>query len=133
MQNSLSPSTEVAVVIGFSSCASTPCRSAEDILGTILYNGPFKPVYHETNLPPYENFTVTLPSSAAKGKGQINVAHASLIGVGFSWLALLLKSKDANYSTTGWSFALLGVSQSDCGRCIGATSGMRSWVWRLPG
>ncbi|KAJ5863899.1 uncharacterized protein N7529_005815 [Penicillium soppii] len=80
--NSLSPSVEVGVVIGFTSCASTPCRSAEDILGTILYNGPFKPVYHETSLPPYENFTVTVPASAAKGNGQINVAHAALIGAG---------------------------------------------------
>ncbi|CAI7581212.1 unnamed protein product [Penicillium glandicola] len=80
--NSLSPSTEIGVVIGFSSCASSPCRDADEVLGTILYNGPFSPVYHETSLPPYENFTVTVPASAALGKGQINVAHAALIGAG---------------------------------------------------
>lgn len=50
-------------------------------MGSILYSGSFEPVYHENSLPPYQNFTVTLPSSAAKGKGQINVAHVSLIGV----------------------------------------------------
>ncbi|KAI2713380.1 hypothetical protein CBS147332_5120 [Penicillium roqueforti] len=80
--NSLSGSTEVGIAIGLSSCASAPCRSAEDILGTILYNGPFSPVYHETNLPPYENFTITVPASATVGKSQINVAHAALIGAG---------------------------------------------------
>lgn len=81
MQNSLSGSTEIGVVIGFTSCADAPCRTAEDVLGKILYNGPFKPVYHESSLPPYQNFSVTVPESAAKGTGQINVAHATLIGV----------------------------------------------------
>ncbi|CAI7582295.1 unnamed protein product [Penicillium bialowiezense] len=80
--NSLSGSTEIGVVIGFTSCDSGPCRAADEVLGTVLYNGPFKPVYHESSLPPYQNFTVTVPSSAAKGKGQINVAHATLIGAG---------------------------------------------------
>ncbi|EKV07748.1 hypothetical protein Pdw03_4204 [Penicillium digitatum] len=80
--NSLSPSKEMGVAIGLSSCASFPCRDADEVLGAILYNGPFNPVYHESNLPPYENFTVTVPASATLGKGQINVAHASLIGAG---------------------------------------------------
>ncbi|CAG8367160.1 unnamed protein product [Penicillium salamii] len=80
--NSLSGSTEIGVVIGFTSCVDAPCHTAEDVLGKVLYNGPFKPVYHESNLPPYENFSVTVPESAAKGKGQINVAHATLIGAG---------------------------------------------------
>ncbi|KAJ5500045.1 hypothetical protein N7453_009096 [Penicillium expansum] len=80
--NSLSPSKEMGVAIGLSSCASSPCRDADEVLGTILYNGPFNPVYHESNLAPYENFTVTVPASATLGKGQINVAHAALIGAG---------------------------------------------------
>jgi hypothetical protein len=71
----------MGVAIGLSSCASSPCRDADDVLGTILYNGPFNPVYHEHNLPPYENFTVTVPASATLGKSQINIAHAALIGV----------------------------------------------------
>ncbi|KAJ6138145.1 hypothetical protein N7471_004631 [Penicillium samsonianum] len=80
--NSLSPSKEMGVAIGLSSCASSPCRDADEVLGTILYNGPFKPEYHESGLPPYENFTVTVPASATLGKNQINVAHAALIGAG---------------------------------------------------
>jgi hypothetical protein len=81
----------MAVAIGFSSCASSPCHTPEEVMGTILYNGPFDPVYHESSQPPYENFTVTVPESAAKGKGQINVAHATLIGVSSSQLCALLE------------------------------------------
>ncbi|KAJ9492555.1 hypothetical protein VN97_g664 [Penicillium thymicola] len=80
--NSLSSSKEMGVAIGLSSCASSPCRDADEVLGTILYNGPFNPVYHESNLPPYENLTVTVPASATLGKSQINIAHAALIGAG---------------------------------------------------
>jgi hypothetical protein len=74
----------MGIAIGLTSCASAPCRDADEVLGTILYNGPFKPVYHESSQPPYENFTVTVPSSATVGKSQINVAHAALIGVSIS-------------------------------------------------
>ncbi|KAJ5774138.1 hypothetical protein N7457_009034 [Penicillium paradoxum] len=80
--NTLTGSKEMAVAIGLSSCKSSPCRSAADAIGTILYNGPFKPEYHENNRPPYENFTVKVPSDAVLGKSQINVAHAALIGAG---------------------------------------------------
>ncbi|KAJ5514393.1 hypothetical protein N7463_003945 [Penicillium fimorum] len=80
--NSLSPSKEMGVAIGLSSCKSSPCRDADEVLGTILYNGPFNPQYHEPSLPPYENFTVTVPDSAILGKSQVNVAHAALIGAG---------------------------------------------------
>ena len=55
-------------------------------MGSILYNGPFDPVYHEAYLPPYQNFTVTVPSSYAAGHAQVNVAHATLIGVSNTWL-----------------------------------------------
>lgn len=50
-------------------------------MGRILYNGPFKPVYHEQSLPPYENFTVTVPDSFESGDAVIGVAHVSLVGV----------------------------------------------------
>ncbi|KAJ5834756.1 hypothetical protein N7447_000782 [Penicillium robsamsonii] len=80
--NSLSPSKEMGVAIGLSSCKSSPCRDADEVLGTMLYNGPFNPQYHESSLPPYENFTVIVPASATLGKSQINVAHAALIGAG---------------------------------------------------
>lgn len=52
-----------------------------DTMGTILYHGDFKPVYHESSAPPYENFTVTIPSSIKDGKAQINIAHFALVGV----------------------------------------------------
>lgn len=71
----------MGVAIGLSSCQSSPCRNADEVLGTILYNGPFDPQYHENSLPPYENFTVRVPSDAVSGRSQINVAHAALIGV----------------------------------------------------
>ncbi|KAJ5129882.1 uncharacterized protein N7515_005921 [Penicillium bovifimosum] len=88
--NSLTPSKEMGVAIGITSCASSPCRDADEVLGTILYSGPFKPVYHESSQPPYENFTVRVPSSAAAGKSQINVAHAALVGAGpFAFLESL--------------------------------------------
>ncbi|KAJ5368711.1 uncharacterized protein N7496_008471 [Penicillium cataractarum] len=78
--NSLTGSTEMAVAIGISSCATQACASPDEFMGTILYNGPFKPEYHESPTPPYQNFTVTVPSSFTAGNAQINVAHATLIG-----------------------------------------------------
>lgn len=71
----------MAVAIGITSCAANGCRPSGDVLGTVLYNGLFDPVYHETSLPPYENFTVKVPTDLKKGKAQINIAHATLIGV----------------------------------------------------
>ena len=82
IQNSLSGSEEVAVVIGLQSCPNCPCLLPADFMGAILYNGPFNPQYHEQYLPPYENFTVTVPSLTSTGTAQIGVAHVALIGVG---------------------------------------------------
>lgn len=71
----------MAVAIGFASCGSGGCYPADEIMGTVVYNGKFDPVYHETYLPPYQNFTVTVPASFKAGNAQVNVAHATLIGV----------------------------------------------------
>ncbi|KAJ5938381.1 hypothetical protein N7466_001515 [Penicillium verhagenii] len=79
--DSLTGSTEMAVAIGLISCLHRVCQPASNIMGTILYNGVIDPVYHEAYLPPYQNFTVTVPFSFAVGQAQINVAHATLIGV----------------------------------------------------
>jgi len=81
LQNSLTGSEEVAVVIGLQSCPGTPCISPADYMGQILYNGPFNPQYHETYNPPYENFTVQIPSNSAVGTALIGVAHVTLVGV----------------------------------------------------
>jgi hypothetical protein len=51
-------------------------------MGCIIYNGLFDTAYHETYLPPYQNFTVTVPFAFAAGQAQINVAHTTLIGAG---------------------------------------------------
>lgn len=106
-------------MIGFASCGSAPCHSATDLLGDILYNGSFNPVYHETSLPPYQNFTVTVPSSATKGKGQINVAHFSLIGVSSSHSPIWFKR--ANGAFIGWPYAFPGIFQPDSDCRIDAT------------
>ncbi|PLB50737.1 hypothetical protein P170DRAFT_435919 [Aspergillus steynii IBT 23096] len=88
--NSLTGSQEVGVAIGIQSCANGPCHPPKDAMGQILYNGPFKPVYHEHSLPPYENFTVTVPDSVASGEAVIGVAHVSLVGAGpFPFLEVL--------------------------------------------
>ena len=50
-------------------------------MGQILYNGPYSPRFHESMLPPYENFTVQIPSSASAGAALIGVVHVTLIGV----------------------------------------------------
>ncbi|KAF8552459.1 hypothetical protein OG21DRAFT_1511485 [Imleria badia] len=80
--NTLTGSEEVAVVIGLQSCPNSPCASPLSIMGTILYNGPFNPQYHEPYLPPYQNFTVQIPSSFTAGTALIGVAHVTLIGAG---------------------------------------------------
>ncbi|KAN0076699.1 hypothetical protein V8E55_010554 [Tylopilus felleus] len=81
--NFLSSSEEVAVVIGLQSCSNGPCIPPSSYMGTILYNGPFDPQYHEVYLPPYQNFTVQVPSSFTTGTALIGVAHVALIGAGF--------------------------------------------------
>ncbi|TFK34054.1 hypothetical protein BDQ12DRAFT_690313 [Crucibulum laeve] len=82
--NSLSASQEVAIVIGLQSCPSSACAAPSDIMGSILYNGPFAPKLqaNATFKPPHQNFTVTIPSTIAKGKAQLGVVHVSLIGAG---------------------------------------------------
>ncbi|RAL15871.1 uncharacterized protein BO97DRAFT_383644 [Aspergillus homomorphus CBS 101889] len=78
--NTITGLQEMAVAIGFQSCGSGKCFAADEDMGTILYNGAFSPAYHEYYLPPYENFTVMVPASAAAGQAVIGVAHATLIG-----------------------------------------------------
>ncbi|KAG8219137.1 hypothetical protein J3R82DRAFT_4954, partial [Butyriboletus roseoflavus] len=80
-QDSLTGSEQVAVVFGLQSCPNHPCASPSDIMGNILYNGPINPQSHETYLPPYQNFTVQVPSSVPTGTAMIGVAHLSLVGV----------------------------------------------------
>lgn len=71
----------MAIAIGISSCASSVCHDADEVMGTILHNGKFNPQYHEPSQPPYQNFSVKIPATFTPGTAQINVAHATLIGV----------------------------------------------------
>ncbi|KAJ3736607.1 hypothetical protein DFJ43DRAFT_1149683 [Lentinula guzmanii] len=86
--DTLTGSIEVAVVIALLSCASNPCPGPSAELGTVLYNGPFNPQFTTepgtTNLPPHENFTLTVPSSFTKGNAQLGVAHVYLLGASVS-------------------------------------------------
>ncbi|KAJ6003871.1 hypothetical protein N7540_013153 [Penicillium herquei] len=71
---------EMAIAIGLSFCTNGSCSPANEDMGMIMYNGNFKPVSHEKFLPPYQNFTVLVPSNSKSGKAQVNVAHAALVG-----------------------------------------------------
>nr|GAT51827.1 predicted protein [Mycena chlorophos] len=82
--DSLTGSTEVAIVIGLATCQSAgDCPAPLDFLGTILYNGPYSPEFQNNgsapNKPPYQNFTVTIPEGAS-GPSQLNVLHLALVG-----------------------------------------------------
>ncbi|KAJ7171087.1 hypothetical protein C8R46DRAFT_1087627 [Mycena filopes] len=92
--DTLTGSTEVAVVIGFLSCHGFQgelCPPASEIMGTILYNGPFDPEFHTgVQKPPHQNFSVAIPSTAPAGPAQLSVAHVTLIGAGqFPFLEVL--------------------------------------------
>lgn len=88
-QDTLTGSEEVAVVVGFQSCSPTGCLNPADYMGQILYNGPFNPQFHEPTNPPYENFTVQVPTSATPGSALLEVVHVTLIGVS-PWYPCLL-------------------------------------------
>ncbi|KAJ3855997.1 hypothetical protein EV368DRAFT_33429 [Lentinula lateritia] len=80
--DTLSSSTEVALVMGMWPCNDLPCPGPSNIIGTILYNGPYKPQFSLNSLPPHENFTVSIPEGFVKGVTQFGVAHIALIGAG---------------------------------------------------
>ncbi|KIK57586.1 hypothetical protein GYMLUDRAFT_172600 [Collybiopsis luxurians FD-317 M1] len=84
--DTLSGSEEVAVVIGLWSCGNNPCPGPTNILGSILYNGPYKPQFSDPSdgLPPHENFTVAIPSGFTQGRAQLGVVHVALGGAGLA-------------------------------------------------
>lgn len=93
-QDTLTGSTEVALVIALLSCASNPCPGPSEELGTVLYDGPFDPQFTTepgtSSLPPHENFTLTIPSTFTKGQAQLGVAHFFLLGVSLFMNARIL-------------------------------------------
>ncbi|KAF8990719.1 hypothetical protein BDQ17DRAFT_1313714 [Cyathus striatus] len=83
--NFLSSAEEVAVVLGLQYCTPT-CRPPTDIMGTILYNGPYNPQYSSPTdaKPPHQNFTIVIPQSATVGNAQLGLAHFQLLGAGLA-------------------------------------------------
>ncbi|EIN13077.1 hypothetical protein PUNSTDRAFT_98137 [Punctularia strigosozonata HHB-11173 SS5] len=88
--DTLTGSTEVAVVIGLRSCGTQPscdAVSAQEDIGSILYNGPYNPVFTLDDpatrfKPPHQNFTVTVPPAEISGLAVLSVTHLSLVGAG---------------------------------------------------
>ena len=68
LQNSLTGAQHVSLVIGLASCSSgSGCPAdAYSGLGKPLYVGGFDPQYHESALPPYQNF-VSFPLTVRLG------------------------------------------------------------------
>ncbi|KAF8218119.1 hypothetical protein K438DRAFT_1796335 [Mycena galopus ATCC 62051] len=81
--DTLTGSTEIAIVIGLLFCGGThsTCLPPSSTLGTILYSGGYDPEFYTgVAKPPHQNFTVEIPSTAQVGKSQLGLAHFSLVG-----------------------------------------------------
>ena len=80
----LSSSDEVAVAIGFWPCNGGHCadQNVQEVLGSVAYKGAYDPQLVEPWIPPYQNFTVEVPSHFKPPmEVSLGVAHFSLIGV----------------------------------------------------
>ena len=73
--------TEVGVAITLHHCTQTPCESANDSLGSVLYTGPFNPQRSSPTTQPVQGFPVVIPTSFESGPAVFSVVHASLVGV----------------------------------------------------
>ncbi|KAI0337054.1 hypothetical protein BDW22DRAFT_1340557 [Trametopsis cervina] len=89
--NSLTGSTDVAIVIALRSCTifqSSSCDQFDpsEVLGNILYYGPYSPNYQNVPgqgfKPPYQNFTVNVPNAFQPGPAVLSVSHFVLLGAG---------------------------------------------------
>ncbi|KAL1745381.1 hypothetical protein HDZ31DRAFT_36634 [Schizophyllum fasciatum] len=80
--NSLTGAKHVAVVIGLASCpADSGCPpDAYYSLGTPMYVGGYEPELHESDQPPYQNFSVQIPEGSSEGVNLLTVAHFMLLG-----------------------------------------------------
>ena len=54
-----------------------------EILGDLMYSGPFDPQYDNSDpaKPPHQNFTITVPESFTSGQVSLGVVHLSIVGV----------------------------------------------------
>ncbi|KAI0695759.1 hypothetical protein C8T65DRAFT_583971 [Cerioporus squamosus] len=81
--DTLSSTDEVGVAIGFKPCGRIPCADFDvtQVLGSVVFNGPYNPRPYESATVPYENFTVTVPSYLQPPQQvSLNIAHFALVG-----------------------------------------------------
>ncbi|KZT02184.1 uncharacterized protein LAESUDRAFT_763122 [Laetiporus sulphureus 93-53] len=82
----LTGSTDVAIAICLKSCAGYTggCASFDttEVLGDILYTGPYDPIYGSGDWYPFQNFTVQVPAGMESGEASLSVTHLVLVGAG---------------------------------------------------
>ncbi|KAK7029639.1 hypothetical protein VNI00_014337 [Paramarasmius palmivorus] len=73
---------EVGIAIGLQSCEQGKCFQTDDMLGTVVYQGKFNPVYNGStpSLPPHENINVYIPADFPKGNAILGLANLALVG-----------------------------------------------------
>ena len=84
LQNSHTPSADVAVIIGLRSCEpSGDCDAIAEsgALGTILHKGAYDPISRTGGGSLYQNYTVTVPDALGTGAALLSVAHFYAGGV----------------------------------------------------
>ncbi|KAF9267412.1 hypothetical protein L218DRAFT_955302 [Marasmius fiardii PR-910] len=106
--NSLTGMKHVSVVISSLDCTQECSKQvASDSLGKTLYAGDYDPEFHESDKPPYQNFTVTLPQGIVTSSTQLTVAHFMLVGASaspileFKNVTLAVNSAQAKRSLLG--------------------------------
>ncbi|KAF8844282.1 hypothetical protein BDN67DRAFT_978187 [Paxillus ammoniavirescens] len=71
----------IGIAIGLQSCPNgSGCSTADQGIGTILYTGPFNPLLGPEYYGPYQDFTVTIPSSTPAGQANLAAADFYLVG-----------------------------------------------------
>ena len=82
LKDTLTGSTEIGIAISLQHCTQNPCEDVTERLGDTLFAGPFNPQFQPPdNGPPFQNYTVTVPSGFPTGLAALSVTHATLIGV----------------------------------------------------
>ncbi|KAI6153001.1 hypothetical protein BKA82DRAFT_4085049 [Pisolithus tinctorius] len=69
----------VAVVIGLQHCLGTQCDPPTEVMGSILYQGPFTPPVGQLTT----NYSVAVPSSFSSGTAQLGVINFFMVGAGY--------------------------------------------------
>jgi hypothetical protein len=81
LPQSIESCIQVGIALAIDNCANGSCPNPADVLGSVLYAGPWTPESH----PPggfYQNFTVTIPSYLATGPAIFTLTHLCLLGAG---------------------------------------------------